>query len=770
MSWNYFRSKLLLQYIWSYILIFLIPLVVLTIFIYQNAVNNLRSEIEQSNVNQLNQVKLNIDSRMTELRDIASRIAYDEQLTPYMIRHPYYSRDAISALGKYKANSSILEELFLYYRNTQAIYSPKGMTNVNVLFEQYYLFEDWNKKDIIHELETELYPIVRPAESVNLNMNITKSMLAYMIPITPNSSSPHGTVLFLMEESKLTGLMDTILNGFKGNTYIFDEKGRVLTQNNHGEPIPKNEIHLLSALGSGIHSLKLDNRQQSVVSVKSSMNGWTYVTAMPSEQFFGRVFHIQTFFLLAFAVVVLGGILAAVFLARKQYHPIHDLMEFAMLKAEATEATSTQHVQKSRNELEWIRKALHDYSARVDIQEPFARNQFLLMLLKHGKLDNPESEHIMDVLGIELTGKHYFVIAISWDEYPGVTDALHHRQHIAELLEEIEIPDYGTHAYGIELPHFDQFALIVTMNEDTQITVGHRMEQIVDALRIIVMESTHLIPSIGVGTAYENAVLLNQSYIEAASALEYRMANGKGSITYFDKLSHTPSDTFWIAKDSLLKLTQSLKQGNDTIAMQMIEAIFIKLKAERLSISLLRCICFDIMNTLLKTASELGLNELIRDIPGFTSFESLEELEKKLQLLAAHICEQVERNTESEQISLMDNAIAFIDQQYTDYNLSLEGVAQKFSISSSYLSRAFKEKTGSNFSQYIWQRRMDEVIRQLLTTSDPLKDIIVRVGYLDTPNFIRKFKKETGYTPGQYRKLHASSEQAKAAADADDES
>ncbi|NOJ72272.1 helix-turn-helix domain-containing protein [Paenibacillus alvei] len=770
MSWNYFRSKLLLQYIWSYILIFLIPLVVLTIFIYQNAVNNLRSEIEQSNVNQLNQVKLNIDSRMTELRDIASRIAYDEQLTPYMIRHPYYSRDAISALGKYKANSSILEELFLYYRNTQAIYSPKGMTNVNVLFEQYYLFEDWNKKVIIYELETELYPIVRPAESVNLNMNITKSMLAYMIPITPNSSSPHGTVLFLMEESKLTGLMDTILNGFKGNTYIFDEKGRVLTQNNHGEPIPKNEIHLLSELGPGIHSLKLDNRQQSVVSVKSSMNGWTYITAMPSEQFFGRVFHIQTFFLLAFAVVVLGGILAAVFLARKQYHPIHDLMEFAMLKAEATEATSTQHEQKSRNELEWIRKALHDYSARVDIQEPFARNQFLLMLLKHGKLDNPESKHIMDVLGIELTGKHYFVIAISWDEYPGVTDALHHRQHIAELLEEIEIPDYGTHAYGIELPHFDQFALIVAMNEDTQITVGHRMEQIVDALRIIVMESTHLIPSIGVGTAYENAVLLNQSYIEAASALEYRMANGKGSITYFDKLSHTPSDTFWIAKDSLLKLTQSLKQGNDTVAMQMIEAIFIKLKAERLSISLLRCICFDIMNTLLKTASELGLNELIRDIPGFTSFESLEELEKKLQLLAAHICEQVERNTESEQISLMDNAIAFIDQQYTDYSLSLEGVAQKFSISSSYLSRAFKEKTGSNFSQYIWQRRMDEVIRQLLTTSDPLKDIIVRVGYLDTPNFIRKFKKETGYTPGQYRKLHASSEQAKAAADADDES
>ncbi|GIQ66905.1 hypothetical protein PACILC2_54730 [Paenibacillus cisolokensis] len=62
---------------------------------------------------------------------------------------------------------------------------------------------------------------------------------------------------------------------------------------------------------------------------------------------------------------------------------------------------------------------------------------------------------------------------------------------------------------------------------------------------------------------------------------------------------------------------------------------------------------------------------------------------------------------------------------------------------------------GLNFSQYVWQKRVEEVKRQLTSTSDSLKDIITRVGYLDTPNFIRKFKKETGYTPGQYRKMHS---------------
>lgn len=34
-------------------------------------------------------------------------------------------------------------------------------------------------------------------------------------------------------------------------------------------------------------------------------------------------------------------------------------------------------------------------------------------------------------------------------------------------------------------------------------------------------------------------------------------------------------------------------------------------------------------------------------------------------------------------------------------------------------------------------------MHHLKTTNAPLKDIIIQVGYLDTPNFIRKFKKET---------------------------
>lgn len=151
------------------------------------------------------------------------------------------------------------------------------------------------------------------------------------------------------------------------------------------------------------------------------------------------------------------------------------------------------------------------------------------------------------------------------------------------------------------------------------------------------------------------------------------------------------------------------------------------------------------------------MNEAFSSISDYTSFETLEEFEDKLLSLTTEICEKVERNHEQAAPKLIDDIVHYVNQQFADYTLSLEHVALKFSVSTSYLSRSFKEKTGISFSQYIWKRRMEEVIRLLVTTSAPLKEIIEQVGYLDAPNFIRKFKKETGLTPGQYRKQHCSS-------------
>lgn len=478
-----------------------------------------------------------------------------------------------------------------------------------------------------------------------------------------------------------------------------------------------------------------------MVSVKSEENGWTYVTTMPSFQFFSRVAHVQTLILIVFCITVVTGIAAALLLAKRQYHPIRDLMEFAKPRGSGSETY------RVRNEWDSIRQTLHDYSARIDLQEPFVRNQCMLLLLKHGKPDDPEIEQMLLSTGFRYPQGQglYFSAILSWDDPASGGQSWQERHLLQEMLTNTRLPGPDAQIFGIEFSVKDQFALIVSLPGEGELPVQSRMEQVITAVQAVIREHSQLELSIGVGMAYRDLARLNQSFIEASAALEHRMIRRSGQVTYFEQLaelSPSAAGSFWIPRKSMLKLEQSLKQGNESVAAQMIADTIDTMKDEPLQVHLLRCICFDLLNAFLRTASELGMDEVFTNMPELTSFETLEELESRLLSLAAAICAQVERNTETSESSLMDDILEYVDQQFADYTLSLEHVALKFAISTSYLSRSFKEKTGSNFSQYIWQRRVDEVIRLLENTSAPLKEIIEQVGYLDAPNFIRKFKKK----------------------------
>ncbi len=774
-------SKLQRSYMVSYLLIFLIPLIVMTIFIYQSAVKSLRMEIEQSNVNQLNQVRMTIDGRMTELRDIAIRMSYDNSLTRYMVKHPYYSSEAIRRLDQYRANSAIIDDLLLYFHHDSVIYSSEGLSGLNVVFGKTYTFNSWNQQQIKRDLNEIKYPLTRPADQVTVNSR-QSSMLVHMVPIRPTDAYPYATVVYLINESKLTGMMDSVLSDFKGNSYIFDNNGHVLTANSHDTPPTPLELSTLSELKSGIHNMELGGKQQSVVAVESQENGWTYVTAMPSDQFFSRIFHVQTLIALIFVLVALAGIPVALMLARRQYGPLRDLVEFAQSRHTGSSAPperSPATGQMVPNEWTWIRETLLHYRDQVGLQQPYVRHQCLLMLMKHGQPDDPETVRLIDGLGLRGEGLQYFVMIVSGDTLvhrsvdkvaPSNVELLDETVSpylsLPDVLSEVALPELGAHLYGVEYSSSNRLAVAVCWQPQPDHKSNEGMNDIVEAVRELVNEHYGTFPTVGVGTSYTQLEMINQSFIEAATAMEYRVIGETSSVTYFNQLHQeehrSASSQFWISNESLLKLSQSLKQGNIQVASHMIHTITAGVHAQSLPLPLMRCILFDLLNTVLRAASDAGLLGSLRDMPQVSAFETAEELEGQLQTLAIRICECAEYKQETEQVSLLDQIVAYVEGQYADYALSLEGMAQQFSISSSYLSRTFKDKTGVTFSQYIWQLRRDEVIRQITETDDPLKDIIVRVGYLDTANFIRKFKKEMGCTPGQYRKLHRGEEQQSA--------
>ncbi len=88
-----------------------------------------------------------------------------------------------------------------------------------------------------------------------------------------------------------------------------------------------------------------------------------------------------------------------------------------------------------------------------------------------------------------------------------------------------------------------------------------------------------------------------------------------------------------------------------------------------------------------------------------------------------------------------------------DENITLNSLAERFSISPYHLSRTFKNTTGFNFVEFLNNVRIKEAQRLLRKTNLNITEISNKSGYNSLTHFGRIFKSNTGLSPSKYRKL-----------------
>lgn len=113
-----------------------------------------------------------------------------------------------------------------------------------------------------------------------------------------------------------------------------------------------------------------------------------------------------------------------------------------------------------------------------------------------------------------------------------------------------------------------------------------------------------------------------------------------------------------------------------------------------------------------------------------------------------------DRNTyplEAEKPDLLDRIMAFVENNY-NRNITIEGLAKQFFVSSSTVSHLFKEKMGVSFYRYVTQRRLIAA-KSLIEKGILLEEVAAQTGFQDYSSFYRAFKNEFGISPRQYRNL-----------------
>ena len=100
---------------------------------------------------------------------------------------------------------------------------------------------------------------------------------------------------------------------------------------------------------------------------------------------------------------------------------------------------------------------------------------------------------------------------------------------------------------------------------------------------------------------------------------------------------------------------------------------------------------------------------------------------------------------------LVANVMSHMDRHYAE-PLGVEDLAARFGLSASYLHAQFREHVGMTPHQHLILQRMRSARHKLVTTGAPIKSIAMDVGYANTENFCRAFKKHCGLTAAAYRR------------------
>lgn len=86
-----------------------------------------------------------------------------------------------------------------------------------------------------------------------------------------------------------------------------------------------------------------------------------------------------------------------------------------------------------------------------------------------------------------------------------------------------------------------------------------------------------------------------------------------------------------------------------------------------------------------------------------------------------------------------------------------EGLAAALRLSRFQLYRAVRKETGRGPKDWTARRRLNQACRLLRETSRPVSEIATEVGLPDANYFARFFRKRTGFSPRDWRRLFAAS-------------
>jgi len=745
-----------------YFLSLLIPIVIIGAVFYFNTTNRLKQEFTEKIETQMQSSKQTIDIYLRTTQETSSSFFYDvkEWLMPY---DQYSDEDRIwlykipRALDRTASNLNAMVDKVFVYVDDQKVYTQNGLEDFDFFFQNYH-FEKYGKEFWKEKLKSgKLLEILPPSEMVANNWT-HKSVIPFVFTSIVNG---HKAVLVAAVS------MDMIQHTIRDHA-VFDATEFVVTDNDDRILFSSNQqlsgVTHLDHLFRFFHSRDTDQGRFNiagtefiVVRVKSEIYGWNYYSLTPVSEFHKQMSYYIASMVTICAVLVITGIVFSFIFTFNLYNPIKRIRDILAQRSDMDDEIF--RVPSKENELDFIGTSI---SRLIEYNDKFKNelemisigylDQCLLNML-HGSA-TVGGEEIRKRLNRHVSFQHpsYVCCNIRFDFkdafYNDIQDV--DRLHILGKMKKIiwGLLRHYVNVYLLEEKDHLYIGIINIRGKEDLKEVYKALRSMIDTFRY---DSQYCFIFIGVGNVYEGIEGIAKSYADAMNALEE--ADQKLDFQIIES-ANLPSiqvhySYSFTDENSILNC---LKAGDAANLRSKVEEIIEKNVEKGLPRHRIPVLFKEMYHTGLRFLVERGLNPQEFIGTGMPSSACYNEQKQWLLQFFETIIGRTAAGEQDGPGALTSAIIKYIEENY-HHDLYLEKIAEEMGVSSKYISRVFKEKTGVNLISYISWYRISKAKELLLKTDLNVNEISERVGIYSRTTFIRLFKKHEGTTPVHYRKL-----------------
>lgn len=206
------------------------------------------------------------------------------------------------------------------------------------------------------------------------------------------------------------------------------------------------------------------------------------------------------------------------------------------------------------------------------------------------------------------------------------------------------------------------------------------------------------------------------------------------------------------------KLSKFIETGLKSGVEQFVDSYFEKIGTKNMQSTLFRqYVIMDMSIIIMGTLQEMGYSkeELVDD---FGKTDNLSQIYNGTEPTKKYIVSCIKRAMDyrDEAVSdkkedLVKKACTYIEENYSNEDISLNMVAKYVGVSPNHFSTMFAQNMKQTFVEYLTDVRMEHAKILLRTTNMRTSDIAFEVGYHDSHYFSSLFKKNQNMTPREYR-------------------